>query len=486
MDQLEALEYKLRKLDLFEVIWPYEWIKPPGDEYFHILNDSSEDKTVAKSECGHEFYVGNLDFNSEDNYRCIPPQDRLEGKCRKCLEVIVNKYDEKLMSRVAPELKHLSSEQIYDLLRQYYKGEKASVLIEKFNINVRPSKLYQTFPVRNLFALCLYCSEILQEAFPSVTSKKVNPATCPACGHKEEQNCRCDNCQELALQKRQNELKRKESKIKKHYDLKKYKRKEYSDLSAEEKLYLATVIRASIEQNLDRIAPLKGSINPLTPSNEWNNDLIRTLFRNGDMIVHPTSSTDAFEFDEDGDPTTFYLYDVHYFINIEQGDLDRIKFVDALMNPKDIVDDMEFCYEMWLRIATEECLAYLMHSLNKVNFPFSPGDKTILVIREMLKHFSVAQIYGVIHKQVANSTKFFQEKNITRQHAANSVITGCERFTERAVSLGWELSKYNRIKDLPESVLSLVFFNRVFNIGEDGFNIPPSLSYIEGFVTGGN
>lgn len=40
---------------------------------------------------------------------------------------------------------------------------------------------------------------------------------------------------------------------------------------------------------------------------------------------------------------------------------------------------------------------------------------------------------------------------------------------------GWDLTQYNRIKDLPQSELSLFYFNRVLGIGEMGFRVPPTI-----------
>lgn len=89
--------------------------------------------------------------------------------------------------------------------------------------------------------------------------------------------------------------------------------------------------------------------------------------------------------------------------------------------------------------------------------------------------FSVSQIYGIIWCAVADASKLYLEKGISKKHAANSVIGACERYAERAKINGWDLTQYNRIKDLPQSELSLFYFNRVLGIGEMGFRVPPTV-----------
>lgn len=64
---------------------------------------------------------------------------------------------------------------------------------------------------------------------------------------------------------------------------------------------------------------------------------------------------------------------------------------------------------------------------------------------------------------------------MAKNHAANTTISACERYAERAKINGWDLKGYRRIKDLPQSALSLFFFNRVLEIGDMGFTIPPTI-----------
>jgi hypothetical protein len=130
---------------------------------------------------------------------------------------------------------------------------------------------------------------------------------------------------------------------------------------------------------------------------------------------------------------------------------------------------------LWKEIAIAECIEYLQHQLKAVNFAFSPGEKTHKVFDIILNDFSVSQIYGIIWRAVANASKSCLERSISKKHAANSVIGACERYAENAKMNGWDLNQYNRIKDLPQSILSEFYFNRVLGIGDMGFRIPPTI-----------
>jgi len=61
---------------------------------------------------------------------------------------------------------------------------------------------------------------------------------------------------------------------------------------------------------------------------------------------------------------------------------------------------------------------------------------------------------------------------------SNTIVGNAQSFAERARINKWELQKYNRIKDCPQSALSRFFFERIIKIGFDGFNEIPSLNRI--------
>lgn len=146
-------------------------------------------------------------------------------------------------------------------------------------------------------------------------------------------------------------------------------------------------------------------------------------------------------------------------------------------NPELFHLDKDFCFEMWKKISLTETIEYLLYQMNKVGYSFKPGDKTIRLFEYLLENFSVSQIYGIIYRSVANSTQRFQAGEVTKLHAQNSVITACESHGERALALGWKLSHYSRLRDLPETYISKVFFTSILKIAELGFSEKPTQNF---------
>ena len=115
----------------------------------------------------------------------------------------------------------------------------------------------------------------------------------------------------------------------------------------------------------------------------------------------------------------------------------------------------------------------------KTGFDFQPGEKTRQLFKQLLRDFSVAQIYGIIYRSVANASKYYMQQGVTKKRAANSVIGRCRRYAEKAIFKDWELTQFVRRKDLPQSELSAFYFNRVLRIGEKGFQEKPSIHLLQ-------
>lgn len=240
-------------------------------------------------------------------------------------------------------------------------------------------------------------------------------------------------------------------------------------------MFLGSICRALLKENLYEIAPFSDSEVVLTPTDTLRKRLYSSLIHNQIIAVSPKSPLEAFDTDSEDFPKTFYTYRVTYFLNLIFPSNKQDLFTEILNPSYYCPENEEEAVVLWKEIAIGECIEYLQYQLGKVNFEFTPGEKTYKTFEIILNDFSVSQIYGIIWRAVADASKLYLEKGISKKHAANSVIGACERYAERAKIKGWDLAQYNRIKDLPQSVLSLFYFNRVLGIGEMGFRVPPTI-----------
>ena len=385
------------------------------------------------------------------------------------------------------KLRHLTMLQIESLMNKYYNGVKASDIIKEYNIDTTSSKLYTLFPpIICEDIICPVCNEPMYKERDSKSSYSWNKKKpfCAICGHTDEIICKCNYCiaerekvRKLNEERKVRILQEKREKIKKVYDLN-IVPVNYSELNFREKVFLGALLRTSLSEDMEVILPLNDEERELAPTIGYIKEILSYLIGRGVISVDSNSSIDAFlDSNEEKDiefPNVYYITMVKYRINIV-GDEDIKNILSKIINPKSFSDaDKEDALNIWKEIALEECIEYFEYQMKSVRFDFNIGEKTIAIFKDLLENFSVSQIYGIIYKSVANATKYYQESSVSKKQAANSVIGGCQRYAERAMINNWELAKYSRIKELPQSMISEFFFDRVIGVGSLGFNMPPS------------
>ncbi len=75
---------------------------------------------------------------------------------------------------------------------------------------------------------------------------------------------------------------------------------------------------------------------------------------------------------------------------------------------------------------------------------------------------------------MSSATRLYQEGKITKNHAANTVISTCRSYGERAILNKWSITSYSRPKNVSQSLISEFYYNQVLKIGDLGFDMPPS------------
>ncbi|QHE63943.1 hypothetical protein FHE72_23415 (plasmid) [Rossellomorea vietnamensis] len=382
----------------------------------------------------------------------------------------------------------LSVEQLNDLIDRYYSGEKLKSIASDYKVPMNNAAIADMLPPVLTDKVCPNCNNRI--AFPRPRRTFLDKdlvATCTHCSHVEARYCWCDACKENSKlekirleQERAEKEKKKREIIEASFKLSLYSPVSESDLTFKDILFLSTLLRAGLDEKMERIQPPVEYEASMTPSTELTVELLQYLTHRKLIVPTPESDLGAFpEKDEEHFPFKYYIYHVIYRLNIDPIGGDEKSLVQRLLYPdgNELLEQRDIALEMWKTISLHECLAYLVHSLNKVGYPFSPGEKTVAVFEELLNHFSVAQIYGIIYKSIANATKYEKETNINKKHAANLVVNNCERYGEKAIAENWRITNYRRDFNLPETIISKVLFDRILKISSLGFSEVPTKNY---------
>lgn len=277
---------------------------------------------------------------------------------------------------------------------------------------------------------------------------------------------------------------------------------------------LAALARVGLSEDLREFQPVLSAEARFAPTPEFGKDLLVELRERGAIMIGPEAPLSAFDFADDPGTGGAYVtswrpLEVDWFAKFadvpevleadhdpaaprltpeerrrrdtELGRLYVAELEDALDASGPWPPLWALMWEednwrgLWREISLNECLAYLRLVLGEHGLPFRAGDKTRLVLGEVLDRFSVAQVWGMIWRAGRDAAAFYMRNNSTREHAANTVVGSIQRQAERALGEGWDLRAFRRDRRLPRSAISEVFFAKALRAGDAGFEsvLPP-------------
>jgi len=381
------------------------------------------------------------------------------------------------------KLSHLSKKEIEELISRYYDGEKNSVLMNEYKIDISSSLLVKTFPPKNhLDKLCPFCNLSMFSYRVGKSSSSKEIIFCKECEHElNSLHCPCKGCKKDRLEKERLLKERKErlEYLKKEIILDTHNtEKEYpvdiSELDIQMKLYLSALLRTSLSEDLNDINPVSISslkLTPITPNNEYEIKIISFLKQHRLIIFSPNTDIDSV-FIEESEIVSYIPEDATYRINVYE-DESTIKVESLLYFEDEDLEEMDtdLLLTLWLEIGLYECLEYLYIRLKDFNLPSQYiGDKTISAIKEALNHFSISQVFYFVWNASKNADAFYKKGGVPKKHAVNLIAGRISRTMERAISNNWDIAKYGRGYNYPQSTVSEIFFNKVLKIGDEGFD----------------
>ena len=377
--------------------------------------------------------------------------------------------------KIDNKLVHLSNTQIDNLIERYYNGEKVKSLIEEYNIDTNSNQLFRLFPPAITEETCPYCGCSLVITYKSkYYNNRNNPASCPECSHIDDEYCQCSNCKEKERMKIQKRRLEKEEILYSLLHSETDNKIDLDTLTFEEKIYLGAFLREGISEDFSYIKPVDDFIDPLAPTREYSNEIIEFLREKNIIYVHADSDIECFEdFNIETDKLIYDSFKVKWELNIQKEGMDTLTLIDALINPNYEIES-EDAYQIWKKISLHESLEYLHYNVfNVFRIIYKAGEKTISTLNDLLNEYSVSQIYTVFYRSTNQALRFHIEHGASKIHASNTIVGNAQKFAERAKVNQWNVQRYHRLNELPESALSKFFFNRILKIGYAGFDNKP-------------
>lgn len=362
-------------------------------------------------------------------------------------------------------LDHLSADERARIKKRYYYGDSVYQLLREYNLSIAPSQFYKILPVDQIEMYgCSRCRvNLVADPQPRTSLKTIEDPTqyyCPICKKKPF----LDNHGWFSYPLLSNEeVGKKQSLIKTYYE-RKLKPIAFDSLSLTAKIYLAALCCARLDKEQQHILPIFGSQITLAATPDLQHDIYTKLIKSRAIVVNPNSQLDAFDLDAKSFPRKYDMEKVSYALNLTTTGYSR-PFFEMLKHADFTYDSDEELFNLWQEIAIGECITYLQYRLDKVGFPFSPGEKTHLVFQQLLENFTVSQIYYIIWCKVSDASRWYLEGGVSKQHAANSVITSCLNYGNNAVYYERALPQYRRPTDCPRSILTQFFYDKILKLG---------------------
>ncbi|PKQ62529.1 hypothetical protein BZG02_12460 [Labilibaculum filiforme] len=293
--------------------------------------------------------------------------------------------------KIHEKLSHLSQEQINDLCHRYEAGEVNKGLIKEFEIDTYISGLVNLLPPKMTSENCVHCKKTLwvQRSKPSSYSKNT---FCLECGHESSWTCRCDNCKESERLEQEQRTQKVQKLIKSRFNPPEAKR-QLVDVNNEELIYLSAFIRASDTESSFSDISFHNSSFKLSPNKYFDQEIINFLIDASliFMVSIPEYYNETIESESDLDNIDLFVS--HYALNITDDRFDEIGIWNSLYYPQCRKISEEQLRNVWKKIASHECLEYVICMVEDIGINYWYTDKHLQHIREIVKNFSVSQFY---------------------------------------------------------------------------------------------
>ena len=381
------------------------------------------------------------------------------------------------------KLAHLTPEQVDDLVKRYYEGEKLTSLTEAFNIDAKPGGLFHLLPAvlhKDLF--CVYCPDtnlISERPARSYEHYGPEPPYCPECGHSSGDWCPCKSCREKENAERRESDKKKRQVIEATYT-REHDIPQPEDFTLHDAVFLLALARHAVTDDLGYLKPYHDFDKTLAPLPECVRDILSHLCQRGLIAISPDSDVHAFEFDEtvteitDHKPTKVQWA----FLPGLEGESKReyLKRLKTLVSAGDWPDGWSRdVFELWHFIAKNECLQNFVHLLDERGCKQNPIDqKTLALFDSLLVDFPPSRIFNLCWKGVTKTTDDFAKKYVPyRNRSKDRFISAIQRKADQVKAAGWRLGHFERNYHCPQTDVSATFFNDFLKLGDDAFKIIP-------------
>lgn len=371
------------------------------------------------------------------------------------------------------DLSHLNQQELLEFMEKYYtKTISLKSLFQEYQLCPNPIDIHKNFPPIILEdKKCPHCLKAMQYKRKSklyhFQGYDPSEAYCPQCGHRNWAFCHCNICEQVKLEKERS----KREFIFNRYSSIKERAKPISiqDLTLEQRLQYGAVIKKFITEDLQRIEI--NLCNYLSPIPE----IIQEMIRNQTLLIDPNSPSNHFDDDFDHKKNEMWLIPN---LSKDVEDNSRHDALLEMISPKELIKQApDEIFQMWKKICLQKSLELLNHSFKTHLLSFSFGKKTLLILEQITQKIPISKMGYIFYISADKAIAYASRKGLNKKHAANCVVSFCEKYATRAVKESWNIS--DRISSL--TLIESFFYYNVLEIGDEGLKIIPSIEFFSSY-----
>jgi len=253
------------------------------------------------------------------------------------------------------------------------------------------------------------------------------------------------------------------------------------NLSLPHRVALLALLRGGTrtgEDGLPYLAAAECMDPPFAPTQELSLSLLSGLYHSGGAApaphLHaPNAIGEAFVCEPDGS-ATYYVLRARWQIPVGRS---HDRYASVLANVESLVAHEDHfgrdALELWITIATHECIQYLRARLNEHDLDLLCNERLCQAVQHCLAFYSTSQVMNLEWSVVRDLVAYRTRKRIHPKHASNLVPVRLESYADRAAANGWDVRPYRRDWYCPQSLVSQLLYNLVLKYGDTGFDLLP-------------
>lgn len=283
----------------------------------------------------------------------------------------------------------------------------------------------------------------------------------------------CDDCENAERARLEEELTRRATLLQSQFNSQIDKAHLVGRLSFRDTIFLVSVLRAGGSEELDYVRPLQSFQTPLSPSESYDEEILSRLFNAGLLCIHPHTPVGSTVVSEA--QWEYPLRESLWALPLPSGGPSPARFLEVLeasLHEPWTSDWWSEAQALYREAALQECVRFLQLRLEDHYFKPICGEKTLLVLRSVLSHFSIGQAFNFIWRAV-NQAAADVQKRLPKPHALNRIPGAIQRSAERALADGWIVKPFRRDYRAPESQIAQVLFTSVLKLPDSGLSVPP-------------